>query len=411
MSGKQTIEVREPAFRGRIGAARRDITPPLGIYSRTWGCAAHDVAEAIHRPLVATAISFQHADGGPPLVLVGLDLGWWISADDEWFLRGPLLETLKLDRSRLMLHLVHTHSGPSISLQYGDQPGGAMIRPYLEKVRAAVVAAVEESLARACLATLTWTTGRCDLARNRDLIEPGGGRVLCGYNPERPADDTLLVGRVTGGDDACLATLVNYACHPTTLGGGNRRISPDYVGAMRETVEQATGSGPCLFLLGAAGELGPRRGYDDRTTVADTNGRQLGYAVLSALEGMLPAGKGLRFAGAVNSGATLAKWEETEMPPRGDLQAVEGTVELPLKDLPPADTIAAELQHCQNRAAAERLRRRYHLRRSLGDGPAFRLPFWIWRLGDALVIGVPAEAHSGLQVELRRRFPGVPWRS
>ena len=303
--------MREPSFRGRIGAARRDITPPLGIYSRMWGCAAHNVAEAVHRPLCATAISFQHADGGPPLVLAGLDLGWWISADDEWFLRGHLLETLKLERPRLMVHLVHTHSGPSISLQYGDQPGGALIRPYLDEVRAAVAAAVEEALARACPATLTWTTGRCDLARNRDLPEPGGGRILCGYNPERPADDTLLVGRVTGDDDAWVATLVNYACHPTTLGGGNRRISPDYVGAMRETVEQATGGAPCLFLLGAAGELGPRRGYDDRTAVADANGRQLGYAALSALEGMLPPGKGLRFAGAVDSGATLATWEET----------------------------------------------------------------------------------------------------
>ena len=42
---------------------------------------------------------------------------------------------------------VHTHSGPSISLQYGDRPGGSLIRPYLETVRAAVAAAVEESLA------------------------------------------------------------------------------------------------------------------------------------------------------------------------------------------------------------------------------------------------------------------------
>ena len=30
---------------------------------------------------------------------------------------------------------------------------------------------------------------------------------------------------------------------------------------------------------------------------------------------------------------------------------------------------------------------------------------WIWRLGDAVLVGVPAEAHSGLQIELRRRFP------
>ena len=31
-----------------------------------------------------------------------------------------------------------------------------------------------------------------------------------------------------------IATMVNYACHPVSLGGGNKMISPDYYGAMRE---------------------------------------------------------------------------------------------------------------------------------------------------------------------------------
>ena len=60
-----------------------------------------------------------------------------------------------------------------------------------------------------------------------------------------------------------LATIVNYACHPTTLGGRNRLISPDYLGAMRETIETNTGLAPCLFLNGAAGELAPREQVSD----------------------------------------------------------------------------------------------------------------------------------------------------
>jgi hypothetical protein len=404
-SNEPILEDRQPSFGGRIGAARRDITPPPGIYSRMWGCAAHDVAEGVHRPLLATAMSFQDAAVSPPLVLLSLDLGWWIAAEDEWFLRGHLLAELKLASPRLMVHLVHTHSGPSVSLQYADRPGGALIRPYLEAVRAAAVAAAQEALAAARPATLQWTTGRCNLARNRDLPEPGGTRVLCGYNPQPPADDTLLIGRVSDEQGKCLATLVNYACHPTTLGGGNRLISPDYVGAMRQTIEQASGGAPCLFLLGAAGELGPRRGYDDRTAVADANGRQLGYAALSALEGMLPPGQALRFAAAVESGATLATWRETPLAPPRNLAAVEASVPLTLKELPPADALAAQLRDCRDPVLAERLRRRLHQRRSLGDGPSFELPLWIWRLGDAVLLGVPAEAHSGLQIELRRRFP------
>ena len=61
--------------------------------------------------------------------------------------------------------------------------------------------------------------------------------MLCGYNPAVAADDTLVVGRVTSDSgDAVIATVVNYACHPTTLSWENTLISPDFVGAMREVV-------------------------------------------------------------------------------------------------------------------------------------------------------------------------------
>ena len=39
----------------RFGVARRDVTPPAGIYARSWGAATHEIAEGIHRPFTATA--------------------------------------------------------------------------------------------------------------------------------------------------------------------------------------------------------------------------------------------------------------------------------------------------------------------------------------------------------------------
>mgnify|MGYP006172841585 CR=1 FL=1 len=38
-------------------------------------------------------------------------------------------------------------------------------------------------------------------------------------------------------DGLTLGTIVNYACHPTTLAWENRDISPDYIGAMREVID------------------------------------------------------------------------------------------------------------------------------------------------------------------------------
>src|SRR5204862_1932989 len=141
------------------------------------------------------------------------------------------------------------------------------------------------AIATSAEATLSWATGHCDLAQNRDLRD--GERHVCGFNPGALADDTLLVGRVTSATGRLLATIVNYACHPTTLAWENRLISPDFVGAMREVVEQGTGA-PSIFIQGASGDLGPREGFVGDVRVADRNGRQLGFAALAALESLPP---------------------------------------------------------------------------------------------------------------------------
>ena len=74
-----------------------------------------------------------------------------------------------------------------------------------------------EALDTLAPATLTWATGRCDLARNRDLPDPasGGSRFVCGMNPTIAADDTVVVGRVTAdADGRVLATIAGRARIP-----------------------------------------------------------------------------------------------------------------------------------------------------------------------------------------------------
>ena len=48
-----------PQSRCRLGLARVDVTPPVGIYHRMWGAASHDRATGVHRALTATALVFQ----------------------------------------------------------------------------------------------------------------------------------------------------------------------------------------------------------------------------------------------------------------------------------------------------------------------------------------------------------------
>ena len=81
-----------------FGVATRDVTPPVGIYARSWGAADHERAEGIHRPFAATAAVLSPlAGGGPTLAIVALDIGWFQYLPDERALRGAVLSRTGLE--------------------------------------------------------------------------------------------------------------------------------------------------------------------------------------------------------------------------------------------------------------------------------------------------------------------------
>ena len=400
------LEFRHAAFHGRIGVARTDITPPVGIYARNWGAAKHDLAISIHRPLTLTALSLAPLEGGTPLVYVDTDLGWWKTQPTFHRFQTRLLEALSLKPAQLIFALSHTHSGPPLMDADDTLPASDLLRTWMAHVFDATVQAARQALGSQFEGTLDWHTGRCNLATIRDLPapRPDKERFLCGYNPDGKPDDTLLVGRVTDATGRMRATLVNYACHPTTLAWSNTAISPDYIGAMRQTMQQATDA-PAVFLLGACGDLAPRYQYVGQPEVADRHGQQLGFAALSTLYGMEPPGTRLEFSGAVESGAPLAVWDRKPRSPSQELHAIQTTVALPLKDWPSAAELEQQRAACPDRALEERLRRKRDIRRGLGDGAHYDVPITAWRIGDAVLVGSCCEPYSLLQQELRQRFP------
>lgn len=401
-------EFSHDSFHGRIGISRTDITPPVGIYARNWGAAKHDVADSIHRPLTLSALTLAPltaAAGAQPLVFVDADLGWWKTPETSRKFRARLLDELSLDSPNLIFALSHTHSGPPLMDADDSLPGSELLRTWTEQLFVSTIHAIKTALETQFEATLDWHTGRCGLATVRDFPDPDPDRerIICGFHPDGEPDDTLLVGRVTDGKGVIRATLVNYACHPTTLAWENTAISPDYLGAMRETLQDATGA-DALFLLGACGELAPRYQYVGDPEIADLHGRQLGFAALATLHGMEPAGTRLTFEETVESGAALAVWKHHAREVPQELRAAETTVELPLKGWPSAEELEQQRLACTDRALEERLRRKRDIRRSIGDGSTFNLPIHAWRIGDAILVGSCCEPYSILQRELRRRF-------
>ena len=396
------------ALRACIGVSRVDITPPIGIYARNWGAALHDVASSIHRPLTLTALTIASIDSGEaPIVLIDADLGWWKTPQAFERVQHELLARHQLAANRFGFALSHTHAGPPLMEPDHTLPGSDFIAAWMDRIISGASYAIGSALATATESLLEWHTGRCNLAAYRDLPDPdtSRARILCGYNPTGSGDDTLVVGRLSDLAGRPRATIVNYACHPTTLAWDNQSISPDFLGSMRQTMQDVTGV-PALFLQGASGELAPRHQYVGDTSIADRHGRQLAYASLATLEDMEPPGYELQYDRTVESGAPLAVWSpELRNSIDRQLTTAVASVELALKNWPTADELETERRATSDRALEERLRRKRDIRRALGDGSTYQLPIVAWRLGEAALIGSCCEAYSIYQTELRRRFP------
>ncbi len=157
--------VDTPQSRCRVGFARADITPPVGIYHRMWGAALHDRATGVHRPLTATAMRLEQLDGPGRLLVIGLD---------HCILDGAEIENIR-DRRRsagdIAVSRCRTRTAPAwMSRTRSHLPGGDLIGPYLDRL-ADVCAALAEEAAR------TRAAGD-DPLRHRALFARGPPRLL-----------------------------------------------------------------------------------------------------------------------------------------------------------------------------------------------------------------------------------------
>jgi hypothetical protein len=443
-----------------------------------WGAAVHDRSEGVHRPLTATALVFQedifcrnraNASGGathlvhplygekrpkfrhsmrllvpadklannsgsmstdcPRQVLLAID-HCLFGAEEVRLVLRKVIDGAHLQEASVQLVFSHTHAAGLLNLDRVDLPGGDLIPGYLDSLGDTLSRLTLEAIESVQRVTIEYTTGRCNLAAHRDLYDSTSGQWACGYNPDGPTDDTVLVARVVSEAREPLATIVNYACHPTTLAWDNRLISPDFPGAMREIVERAT-SVPCVFLQGAAGDLGPMHGYVGDPGVADRNGRQLGYAVLSAWESMGPPCTAYAYAGPVVSGATIGTWHYVPLDPEQAAAASTWhcnaeAISLPLRgDLPDSEHVRQEWsellrqeQQAANsgnaararelRALVERHKRMLGRLACLPKNDQYPYQATVWRMGDAVWIAASGEPYNLLQRELRGRFPATP---
>jgi hypothetical protein len=401
-----------------VGTARADITPPDGIAHGGWGAQTHQRAEGVDMPLYCTALYVSDEQQSVELAILDIDTGT-ISVSQDRQLRDALASETGIPGENLRIAYTHTHSGPVTGVSWIVE-GADLIEPWLHSVSSKAVVAVKKAKQDAKSARVTTASGQCEINVNRRPMAADGTRYT-GRDWDGFVDREVLV---TGFDDAegsPIATIVNYACHPTIMAQDNRLITPDYPGMTRKVVEENVG-GMCLFLQGAAGNIGPIDGFTGDLSVYRRAGLRLGIEASRVRLGMDPVPRKERLMKIEPSGADLGLYvDEQSGEPDDSVGVTFETVTLPAKELPPPEQVRAEFnaaqQHLEEvrrttsdigkiKKAAFPSKRAYiaqNIAEVFGTGGSVELPVQIMRIGNTAFVALPVEPFAEIGVEVKTR--------
>lgn len=399
-----------------VGVARSDITPPTAIAHTNWGAQVHQRAEGVDLPLTCTALAARQ--GETVMAIVDLDLIWLLPEQDQR-VREAIVALTGIPPEHIRLSYVHTHSGPVMGVTWASD-GDDYVTEYVASLPARVASTVRQAIQALRPARVAAGTGTCAINVNRRGTGPDGA-VICGHNWDGFVDREVGVVRIDALDETPIATIVNYACHPTIMGPPNRLLTPDYPGAMKREVEAIIG-GTCLFLQGATGNIAPIYGYVGDPAVYRRAGKMLAVEAARVRLTTPTRPHTERLVRVWRSGADLGLYEDVYTGEADATLAVaQRHVRLPLKAYPPVAEVQAEFD--RRAAELERVRaggtpqqieeavmpvRRaelaLHHARLFGAGA---LDLWVqaMRLGPVGLVAMPVEPFAEIGAAVKARSP------
>lgn len=239
----------------KAGASRIDITPEKPVKMSGYG-SRKDLSTGVHDPLSARVLAFEAGDRR--FVLISTDvLGFYGGTAD--YLRNALLEEFQLQPSELFLAAIHTHAGPSLTIdKERDHPNNV---EYTESLKGKLIEVVRQAMGRMQPVKIGWGAGACPVGANRRELrigDDGKPSIALGRNPEGPTDKEVLVMKVARADGTPIAVAFDYATHGTSLGPGNLVISGDVPGLAEQFVEKILGAETVApAFIGASGNIDP----------------------------------------------------------------------------------------------------------------------------------------------------------
>lgn len=411
----------------RAGAASLALCPPLGLPMAGF-VRQSSAARGYGSPLEVGAIALATDDAR--VVLCGVDIVG-ISQPEAAELVARVAQATNTSEEAVLLNWSHTHLAPIASQLhdglYGDpnELDWRSVDAYAQVVRDKIVSACELAVERLEPARIVWGQTEVDLAVNRRERTNDGSRIqsVLGWNPTELVDNQVTVLQIRRPDESVLATLVNYGCHPVTIGYDTFIYSADFPGPMRDLVRQVT-RGECVFFQGAAGNVLPRFAFTEGEAEAEWFGRRLAVAALDSVIDRFS--RPCRVVTERDASVTpITMYRRVFAEGIVDLAAISREIAIPLMPHPTVEDLVrlreeyeagvAEARRSGDRGAIKVAH--YHatwarkIEQQLRDGTAptaVRASVHAVRIGEGAIVTSPGEAFTEFGMAVKERSPATP---
>ena len=378
----------------QAGFSRVDVTPMLGI-----GMAGYYVprfAEGVLDPLQINALAL--ACGDTKVVFLSIDHCGIVKE-----VLNPMIDQVchvtGLPREAVYIHSTHTHTGPFLNYN----PTEPLEIEYAQLVTRKFADAAKLAMEDLKPAKMGYGIGDAPNIAfvRRFRMRDGSVRTNPGVDnpdilhPIGDVDERVNVLRFDREGDSLV--LVNFGNHPDVVGGC--KISADWPGFLRETVEKALDNTKCLFFNGAQGDVNhvnvhPRGGYlNDMFMDFDDVAR--GY-------------KHARYMGRVVAGGVLQAFDKVKYVDVDSIRFAQKYIDVPANlpdpsQIPEAKRINdlhnagrdAELPFSGMMLTTVVARAARMVR--LENGPdRFRMPLSAIAVGPVAMFGIPGEPFTGV---------------
>lgn len=217
------------------------------------------LSDGIHLPLYTHCMVL--GDGTKKLCIISNDLMEISPAIADTMLT-LISERSGLPKENILMHNTHTHSAPR-SGGASNYTGGTN-RAWKERMVEAVVSNAVRNI-QAPGKPFVMKVGKGESRINGNRCEKDG-----------PVDRDVYVARFFQ-DGAPVVSIVNYACHPVSMGPSSYLLSSDYPGVAARFLQEAWG-GEVFQLSGAQGNIDPAEG-PKTVDYAEQCGKELADAI------------------------------------------------------------------------------------------------------------------------------------